>query len=63
MVEKQRHGLGIMIHDNGRVYEGNWEKDFKTGKGYEEYPSGNRYWGDYLEGKPHGVGHYYWHNG
>ena len=33
--------MGVMIAENGRIYEGQWKRDAKEGKGYESYPSGN----------------------
>lgn len=52
-----------MIYNNDRVYEGNWENDYKHGSGYESFPNGSVYQGMYLNGKPEGVGKYHWPNG
>jgi hypothetical protein len=60
---KQRHGLGICIYENSRVYEGSWVNDKRHGKGYERFSNGNQYLGDYFEGKVHGKGLYSWANG
>lgn len=27
IVDKQRHGLGVCVYENGRVYEGSWLRD------------------------------------
>ena len=35
IVNGKRHGQGIMIYNNERVYEGLWENDYKQGKGFE----------------------------
>lgn len=34
IVNGKRHGQGIMIYNNDRVYEGHWENDYKHGTGY-----------------------------
>lgn len=33
-INGKRHGKGIMMYDNSRLYEGNWECDYKHGEGY-----------------------------
>ena len=35
----------------------------KHGRGEEEFVKGDRYSGEYKEGKPHGFGKYSWANG
>ena len=37
LIEKSglREGTGIMVYKNGRIYEGKWAKDSRSGKGYE----------------------------
>ncbi len=52
-----------MLYGNNRIFEGNWECDFKNGKGYEEFENGCVYQGYYVNGKPEGVGKYQWPNG
>lgn len=52
-----------MIYNNGRVYEGIWENDFKHGKGYERFSNSSKYEGNFMNGKPEGVGIYIWANG
>ena len=34
ITDGKRHGQGILLYENGRIYEGNWECDFKHGQGY-----------------------------
>lgn len=34
IVNGRRHGMGVMIYNNDRVYEGHWECDYKQGQGY-----------------------------
>jgi len=31
----RRDGIGIMVYNNGRVYEGYWSNDKRHGEGYE----------------------------
>ena len=61
--ERKRHGNGVLVSDNGRLYEGQWLNDKRTGRGYEEFPNGNIYEGMYLNNKAHGKGVYKWKNG
>lgn len=35
IVNGKRHGMGVMLFDDGRVFEGQWKFDQKHGKGYE----------------------------
>ena len=35
LVERKRQGLGVLIYENGRVYEGEWQDDKRNGRGYE----------------------------
>jgi hypothetical protein len=58
-INDKRHGLGIMLYDNSRVYEGNtwailgnWECDYKHGLGYERFTNLCVYEGNYVNGKP-----------
>ena len=52
-----------MIYDNKRMYEGSWQNDLKHGFGFEKFPNDCTYKGDYINGKPEGVGRYSWPNG
>ena len=55
---KQRDGLGVLVYNNGRVYEGEWEKNKRNGRGYEVFSNGNIYHGNYSVGRAHGKGIY-----
>jgi hypothetical protein len=48
---------------NNRTYEGQWESDFKHGKGFELYNNQSIYTGSYVNGKPEGLGRFQWPNG
>jgi hypothetical protein len=63
IADKQRHGLGVCVYENGRIYEGSWVYDKRHGKGYERFSNGNQYLGDYTSGKVDGKGLYTWVNG
>jgi len=39
------NGKGVMIYNNGWVYEGEWMSDKRHGEGYERYSNGNKYEG------------------
>ncbi|CAI2381275.1 unnamed protein product [Moneuplotes crassus] len=58
-----RHGFGVMLYHNGRVYEGQWINDKRNGKGYERYKNNNIYEGDFKDGKAHGGGIFKWEAG
>jgi len=58
--KKLRHGLGVMLYQSGRVYEGFWIKDRRQGNGYEKYKNGDVYQGDYHKGRPQGKGRRIW---
>ena len=60
---RKREGLGVLVYENGRVYEGEWRKNKRDGRGYEVFASGNSYHGTYEAGKPNGKGVYQWQNG
>ena len=34
-----------MLYYSGRIYEGDWQNDYKFGRGFEIYPNSNRYEG------------------
>ena len=47
----KRHGQGVIVYDNGRVYEGTWQADKRDGRGFELYVNGHTYTGEYKNGK------------
>jgi len=49
-----------MRYKSGRVYEGDWEDDVRHGRGFERYPTGNTYLGEFVYGKACGKGTYSW---
>ena len=49
-----------MKYKSGRLYEGEWLNDVRSGKGYERYSNGNIYQGYFENGKAHGHGNYLW---
>ena len=51
---KKRSGYGVIVYENGRVYEGQWENDKRHGHGYEIFPDKNTYHGWYSNGKAEG---------
>lgn len=59
----KREGYGVMIYDNGRIYEGKWQNDKRHGSGFERYSNGNAYEGLFERGKAYGEGIYKWKNG
>ena len=63
VINSKRHGKGVMKYRNVRQYEGFWDRDLRDGKGFERYPNGNTYFGQFKYGKAHGKGVYTWKNG
>jgi len=63
IINSKRHGKGIMVYADTRIYEGEWENDLKHGSGLEILSNGNKYEGHFLNGKPEGVGTFTWTNG
>ncbi len=49
-MNNSRNGKGVMVYNNGRVYEGEWMSDKRHGSGYERYSNGNKYEGQYENG-------------
>lgn len=52
-----------MLYNDGRIYEGNWMSDYKYGEGYEKFANQCVYQGEFINGKPEGIGRYSWPNG
>ena len=47
MENNKREGKGIMIYQNGDIYEGHWKNNEKEGKGIMKYKNGEiiyEYW-------------------
>ena len=45
--KRQREGAGVLVYQNGRVYEGEWLKNKRHGRGYEIFSNGATYHGSY----------------
>ncbi|CAD8075849.1 unnamed protein product [Paramecium primaurelia] len=63
LVNGKKNGFGVILSNNGRTYEGQFENDRKHGSGFERFPDGASYNGTYINGKPDGVGKFLWANG
>ena len=55
-LDQKRNGLGVMLYTNGRRFEGNWESDLRSRRGYERHANGNKYQGEFKDGKANGHG-------
>ena len=44
------------------MYEGYWENDLKHGRGCDIFPNNSYHEGQYLNGKPDGIGTYRYSN-
>ena len=49
--------------EDGDVYDGEWEGDFRAGKGCISYSNGDMFDGEWLGGVRSGVGIYHYNNG
>ena len=58
--ERNRQGLGVLIYQSGRVFEGEWQAEKRHGRGFELYTNGSKYIGMFEENKAHGKGVYTW---
>ena len=68
------HGFGTYTWPNGKNldyiravyigdrYDGEWNCGLKHGKGADFFVNGDKYVGDYINGKPCGEGTYNWKN-
>ena len=54
-----KEGIGILVCNNGSIYEGNWRNNMTNGKGRYIYSWGDYYDGDWVDGNKHGKGMYY----
>lgn len=51
--KNMKHGLGVFLTED-TVYEGQFSLDFKSGKGYQKFPNGSVYVGDFQNNRTHG---------
>jgi len=59
----QRHGVGVLLCDNGNCYEGEWKFDKRDGSGVARYSSGDVYDGQWKRGRRQGHGVMYIESG
>lgn len=60
----EKHGIGILILENGDRYEGSFVYDEMSGFGKFTWKnSGNVYEGDFVSDTMHGKGKFIWKNG
>ncbi len=52
-----------MSYANGKKYTGDWVKDKQMGHGVFTWPNGDRYEGQYKDGRMHGTGTYNYADG
>lgn len=57
-----KDGFGIYIWDNGLIYEGDWVKGKRNGKGRMYFADGTWYLGDFKDDKRTGKGTMYWNH-
>ena len=50
----KRNGYGVMVHNNGDSYSGQWSNDCIDGKGTLKYINGDKYEGDWVMDQRHG---------
>jgi hypothetical protein len=49
-----RHGIGLLIKNNGEKYQGEWVRDKRKGQGQMIYKDGSIYIGYFNDNKRHG---------
>jgi hypothetical protein len=59
----KRHGKGVMVWDDGDIYDGDFMFDKRHGRGKYTYTSGNVYEGMWAEDKKDGEGKFLWTSG
>ena len=52
------HGYGFYKREDGKAYEGEYQKDKKHGYGMHTFSDGRIYQGNWYENKQHGLGIY-----
>ncbi|CAJ1964831.1 unnamed protein product [Cylindrotheca closterium] len=57
------HGKGLLLYQNSRIYDGEWEDGKWHGKGCWQNINGDVYNGSFRNEKRHGYGVYKWENG
>ena len=45
LTSNKRSGCGVVLYPDGRLYEGEWLNDKRTGHGYEVFRNGSIYTG------------------
>lgn len=50
-----KHRFGVLQTED-TVYEGEFSLNFKSGKGYQKFPNGSIYIGDFENNRTHGEG-------
>ena len=54
----KRHGIGVLIWEDGSKYSGEWSEDHPCGFGVEKYADGSNYAGCFLQDLRHGYGEF-----
>jgi len=58
IASKKREGMGILIWQDGSVYEGYWKDDKANGRGRLIHANKDVYIGEWKDDKAHGYGFY-----
>lgn len=56
MRDGQKHGVGVLLTENGETYEGQWEGGQRKGFGKYTFSNGDVYTGMFEKNKPNGHG-------
>lgn len=62
VINNMIEGFALVLYNNHRFYEGQFQNSSKHGHGFECLPNGI-YIGRYVNNKPEGQGSFYWNNG
>lgn len=62
LLDGEADGVGTWTTED-EVYDGEWKKNERTGRGSVKYANGNEYYGGWKDGKMHGKGRCTWASG
>jgi hypothetical protein len=54
--QNQPHNEGVMVYQDGSVYEGTWVNGVKKGKGFQRSKDGTNFKGNFDADEPNGIG-------
>lgn len=59
ILKEERHGIGILVYQDGSIYEGEWANNKQNGNGRLIHKNKDVYIGNFVDDKADGEGVYY----